>query len=57
MCGCEADLVDCSGHDNEPLRFATGVEFRDQLTHGRLLKNVSASWSLLLDRKFVSSQN
>jgi hypothetical protein len=55
--GCEADLVDSCGHDNEPLSFATGVEFLDHLTRGRLLKKVSASWSLLLDRKFVSNPN
>lgn len=45
------------GHDNEPLSFATGVEFLDQLTHGHLLKKFSASRSLLLDRKCVSSRN
>jgi len=32
--------MDSCGHDNEPLSFATGVEFLDQLTHGRLLRKV-----------------
>ena len=32
--------MDSYGHGNEPLSFATGVEFLDQLTHCRLLKKV-----------------
>ena len=49
--------MESGGHDNEPLNFATGVESLDQPTHGRLLKKVSVSRSLLLDRKCVSSPN
>lgn len=54
---CEVDPMDSYGHDNEPLSFVTGVEFHDLLIHGRLLKKVSASWTLLLDSRCVSSPN